>query len=142
MTEGDAQFPQQRPLLSGQLGGFNIALLHQGDRLDGALLQKYLTFDAKQLRNIPDLTIAAVAGSGHRLVYCRQGSIELVEAVLTPNPFGERVPDELYARATAHYDDRALWTLTLAISLISFFIPVALVGKPIPGMPPGRNYSR
>src|SRR5215470_18141726 len=60
-------------------------------------------------------------------------ALELVEAVLTPNPFGERVPDELYARASAHYDDQALWTLTLAIGQICFFIPVALIAKPIPG---------
>jgi alkylhydroperoxidase family enzyme len=69
-------------------------------------------------------------------------ALELVEAVLTPNPYGERVPDALYAKATAHYDDKALWTLTLAISLICYFIPVALIGRPIPGMPPGKNYSR
>ena len=79
LTKGDAQFPQQRALLSGQLGGFDVATLRQGDRLDGALLQKYLTFDAKQLGNIPDLTVTAVAGSANRLVYCRQGSIELAE---------------------------------------------------------------
>jgi alkylhydroperoxidase family enzyme len=69
-------------------------------------------------------------------------ALELVEAVLTPNPFGERVPDELYAKATAHYDDKALWTLTLAISQICYLIPVALVAKPIPGRPPGKNYSK
>ncbi|GAA4207206.1 carboxymuconolactone decarboxylase family protein [Streptosporangium oxazolinicum] len=69
-------------------------------------------------------------------------ALELVEAVLSPNPFGERVPDELYARASAHYDDKALWTLTLAISQICFFIPVALIGRPIPGRNPGENYSR
>jgi len=63
-------------------------------------------------------------------------ALELVEAVLTPNPFGERVPDELYAKASAHYDDKALWTLTLAISQICFFIPVALIAKPIPGREP------
>ncbi|MEU8203598.1 carboxymuconolactone decarboxylase family protein [Streptosporangium sp. NPDC049046] len=67
-------------------------------------------------------------------------ALELVEAVLTPNPAGERVPDELYARASAHYDDKALWTLILAIGQICFFIPVALIAKPIPGMPPGKNY--
>ncbi|WP_432977243.1 hypothetical protein [Dactylosporangium sp. CA-233914] len=39
-----------------------------------------------------------------------------VEAVLAPNPAGERVPDELYATASAHYDD-------------------------IPGMPAGQNFS-
>lgn len=60
-------------------------------------------------------------------------ALELVEAVLTSNPFGERVPDELYARACAHYDTKALWTLTMAIGQMCFWIPVALIGKPIPG---------
>ncbi|MBT2226454.1 carboxymuconolactone decarboxylase family protein [Nonomuraea sp. NEAU-A123] len=67
-------------------------------------------------------------------------ALELVEAVLTPNPSGERVPDELYAKASTHYDDKALWTLTLVIGQICFFIPVALIAKPIPGKPPGKNY--
>jgi alkylhydroperoxidase family enzyme len=69
-------------------------------------------------------------------------ALELVEAVLTPNPSGERVPDELYARVAVHYDDKALWTLTLAISQICYLIPVALVARPIPGMPPGANYTK
>lgn len=67
-------------------------------------------------------------------------ALELVEAVLIPNPFGERVPDELYARASAHYDTKALWTLTMAIGQMCFFIPVALIGKPIPGQEP--HWSR
>jgi alkylhydroperoxidase family enzyme len=66
-------------------------------------------------------------------------ALELTEAVLTPNPSGERVPDELYARAAAHYDDKALWTLTVAIGQMCFFIPVALIAKPIPGQEP--HYS-
>lgn len=69
-----------------------------------------------------------------------RAALELVEAVLTPNPFGERVPGELYAKASAHYDDKALWTLTLAIAQICFFIPVALIAKPIPGKE--QHYSR
>jgi alkylhydroperoxidase family enzyme len=60
-------------------------------------------------------------------------ALELVEAVLMPNPFGERVHDELYAKARAHYDEKELWTLTLAIGQICFFIPVALIAKPVPG---------
>ncbi|MET9147535.1 MULTISPECIES: carboxymuconolactone decarboxylase family protein [unclassified Streptomyces] len=68
-------------------------------------------------------------------------ALELVEAVHTPNPSGERVPDELYARAAALYDHRALWMLVMAIAQIGFFTPAALIAKPIPGMPPGRNYS-
>ena len=63
-------------------------------------------------------------------------ALELVEAVLTPNPTGERVDDKLYAKASAHYDTKALWTLTMAIGQMCFFIPVALIGKPIPGKEP------
>ncbi|WP_433172434.1 carboxymuconolactone decarboxylase family protein [Actinoallomurus sp. CA-150999] len=69
-------------------------------------------------------------------------ALELVVAVLTPNPFGERVSDELFARASALYDDEALWTLTMAIGHFCLFAPVALIGKPIPGRPIGKNYSK
>jgi hypothetical protein len=60
---------------------------------------------------------------------------------LTPNPHGERVSDELHARAAARYDDKALWTLVMMIAHIGFFTPAALIAKPIPGMPPGQNYN-
>ncbi len=63
-------------------------------------------------------------------------ALELVEAVLTPNPSGERVSDELCARASAHYDHKALWTLTVAIGQMCFFIPVTLIAKPIPDKEP------
>ncbi|MGC4941689.1 hypothetical protein [Kribbella sp. DT2] len=66
---------------------------------------------------------------------------ELVEAVLRPAPAGERVTDELYARASALYDDQAMWSLVMAIAHIGFFTPAALIAKPIPGLPPGQNYS-
>jgi len=68
-------------------------------------------------------------------------ALELVEAVLTPNPYGERVSGELFAKASAEYDDKALWTLTLVIAQICFFIPVGLIAKPIPGKPLGQNYT-
>ena len=67
-------------------------------------------------------------------------ALELVEAVLTPHPAGDRVGDDLYARAAERYDEKALWTLTLVIAQICFFVPVALIARPIPGQPPGRNY--
>ncbi|HEY3506121.1 MAG TPA: carboxymuconolactone decarboxylase family protein [Actinocatenispora sp.] len=67
-------------------------------------------------------------------------ALELVEAVLTANPIGERVPDELYARAAALYDEKALWTLIVAIGQICFFVPVGLIARPIPGRPLGKNY--
>lgn len=67
-------------------------------------------------------------------------ALALVEAVLTPNPSGERVPDDLYAQASRHYDDKALATLATAIGQVSFFIPLALIGKPLPGLPPAEQW--
>jgi hypothetical protein len=31
------------------------------------------------------------------------------------------------------YDHKALWTITMAIGQMFFFIPVALIGMPLPG---------
>ncbi|WP_066372170.1 carboxymuconolactone decarboxylase family protein [Herbidospora mongoliensis] len=91
----------------------------------------------------PDDRVAAVASWRDAPFFtdAERVALELVEAVLTPNPSGERVSDELFARAAAHYDDKALWTLTVAIGQICFFIPVALIARPIPGRPLGQNYS-
>jgi alkylhydroperoxidase family enzyme len=63
-------------------------------------------------------------------------ALELVEAVLTPNPHGERVPDELVARVSEHYDDKALATLTMVIAQFGFFLPIALITKPLVGVSP------
>jgi alkylhydroperoxidase family enzyme len=60
--------------------------------------------------------------------------------VLTPNPSGERVPDELYARASEQYDDKALATLIMAIGQVCFFLPLALIGKPLPGVSPAEQW--
>ncbi|MFJ3517100.1 MULTISPECIES: carboxymuconolactone decarboxylase family protein [unclassified Streptomyces] len=62
-----------------------------------------------------------------------RAALALVEATLQPAPTGrERVGDELYAEVAAHYDDKALATLTVAIGQISFFIALAVIGKPQP----------
>jgi hypothetical protein len=37
-----------------------------------------------------------------------------------------------------HYDPKALITLTIAIGQTMFFMPVALIGRPLPGRP-GRD---
>jgi AhpD family alkylhydroperoxidase len=67
-------------------------------------------------------------------------ALELVESVLTPSPSGERVPDELYARASQQYDDKALATLIMAIGQVCFFLPLALIGKPLPGVSPAEQW--
>ncbi|MFD0691684.1 carboxymuconolactone decarboxylase family protein [Actinomadura fibrosa] len=61
-----------------------------------------------------------------------RAALALVEAVLTPNPHGERVPDELFDAAAEHYDATALSTLTMAIGQVCFFVPYALIIKPPP----------
>lgn len=65
----------------------------------------------------------------------------LVDAVLTANPHGERVPDDLYAEAARHYDPKALATLTIAIGQVNFFVPLALIGKPVPGVAPSEQWT-
>ncbi|TQF01606.1 carboxymuconolactone decarboxylase family protein [Kitasatospora acidiphila] len=68
-------------------------------------------------------------------------ALALVEAVLQPAIHGERVPDALFARAVAHYDEKALVTLALAIGQVNFFIPLALIGKPLPGLKPSEQWT-
>ncbi|WP_197686172.1 carboxymuconolactone decarboxylase family protein [Actinoplanes derwentensis] len=69
-------------------------------------------------------------------------ALALVEAVLTANPSCERVSDDLYARASQHYDDKALTTLIMAIGQVCFFIPLAVIGKPLPGVSPAQQWRQ
>lgn len=86
--------------------------------------------------------ITAVASwrDAHCFTAAERVALALVEAVLTPNPHGERVPDELYAQAAEHYDDQAIATLAMAIGQVCFYLPLALIGKPLPGVSPARQW--
>ncbi|MET8339741.1 carboxymuconolactone decarboxylase family protein [Streptosporangium canum] len=131
-------------LRNGAISPTTISLLQL--RAGQILGSTYFTIrETNNLRGIGESEerITAVA-TWHDATYftdAERVALALVEAVLTPNPSGERVPDELYAKASAHYDDKAMWTLIMAIAHIGFFAPAALIAKPIPGMPPGQNYS-
>lgn len=71
-----------------------------------------------------------------------RAALALVEAVLQSSTAGEeKVPDELYAQAAEHYDPKALATLTIAIGQALFFMPVALIGKPLPGVPAAETWT-
>lgn len=71
-----------------------------------------------------------------------RAALALAEAVLQPSAAGEeKVPDELYARAAEHYDPKALATLSIAIGQAMFFMPVALIGRPLPGMSPAETWA-
>lgn len=69
-------------------------------------------------------------------------ALALADAVFTANSDGERVSDELYARASAHYDDTALVTLIMALGQVGFFLPLALIGAPLPGKRPAEQWRQ
>ncbi|MEV0317787.1 carboxymuconolactone decarboxylase family protein [Streptomyces sp. NPDC050658] len=62
-----------------------------------------------------------------------RAALALVDAVLKPSAEGERVSAELYAEVAGHYQPKALATLIAAIGQVNFFVPLALVAKPVPG---------
>ncbi|MEV0032064.1 carboxymuconolactone decarboxylase family protein [Nocardia sp. NPDC050793] len=116
-------------LRAGQLvGSTYLAILHAGNlRTAGESEER----------------IAAVA-TWHDAPYFTEAertALALVEAVLQAAPHGERVPDALYAHATEHYDDTALATLAMAIGQVNFFVPLALIGQPLPGRPPAEQWT-
>ncbi|MEV1119699.1 carboxymuconolactone decarboxylase family protein [Actinosynnema sp. NPDC049800] len=115
-------------LRAGQLvGNTYLTTLHTGNLRKAGVSEERITAVASW-PDAPHFTAA------------ERAALALVEAVLTPNPHGERVTDDLYALASAHYDDKALATLTMAIGQICFFIPVALIGKPLPGVAPAQQW--
>jgi alkylhydroperoxidase family enzyme len=91
----------------------------------------------------PEERITAVASwkDSPYFTDAERAALALVEAVLIPNPHGERVSDELYALVSEYYDDKALATLTIAIGQVCFFIPLALIGKPLPGKSPAEQWT-
>lgn len=129
---GNGSIPQATislvQLRAGQIvGSTYLTVLHTGN-----------------LRNAgePEERITTVASWQDALCFtdAERAALALVEAVLTPNPHGERVSDELYAAASTHYDDKALATLTIAIGQVGFFTPLALIGKPVPGVAPAQQW--
>lgn len=62
-----------------------------------------------------------------------RAALALTDAVFQPNTRGqERVPDDLYAEVSKHYDEKAQATLMAVLASASFWMTVALVLKPPP----------
>ncbi|MBO0681613.1 MAG: carboxymuconolactone decarboxylase family protein [Candidatus Dormibacteraeota bacterium] len=60
-----------------------------------------------------------------------RAALALTEAVFQPSPQGqERVPDELFAEVSKHYDEKALSTLIAVLGSAGFWMNVALIQKP------------
>jgi alkylhydroperoxidase family enzyme len=61
-----------------------------------------------------------------------RAALALTEAVFQPSTRGQRVPDDVFAEVTKHYDGQALATLALVIASAGFWMNVALVIQPPP----------
>ncbi|MEV4252248.1 carboxymuconolactone decarboxylase family protein [Spirillospora sp. NPDC049652] len=117
-------------LRAGQIvGSTYLSVLHSGNLRKAGQSEERITAVASW-RDAPWFTGA------------ERVALALVEAVLTPNPSGERVPDELYAEARRHYEEQALATLIMAIGQVCFFMPLALIGKPVPGVAPTEQWRK
>jgi alkylhydroperoxidase family enzyme len=115
-------------LRAGQiLGNTYLTVLHTGNLRGAGEPEERITAVASW-RDAPCFTDA------------ERIALALLEAVLTANPHGERVGDDLYAAASSHYDDRALATLIMAIGQVCFFAPLALIGRPLPGVAPAEQW--
>jgi AhpD family alkylhydroperoxidase len=85
--------------------------------------------------------ITAVADwqGASELTDAERAALAIVDAIYAPNA-ERRVSDALYAEAAAHYDEKALMTLAGVIGQVGFFVPVALIGLPTPGLPPEQQW--
>jgi alkylhydroperoxidase family enzyme len=117
-------------LRAGQIvGNTYLTVLHTGNLRRAGAIEDRITAVASW-RDAPYFTDP------------ERAALALVDAVLTPNAHGERVSDELYHQASRHYDATALATLTLVISQVCFFLPLALIGKPLPGVAPAEQWRK
>ncbi|MGI5171347.1 carboxymuconolactone decarboxylase family protein [Spirillospora sp. CA-253888] len=129
---GNGSIPQTTiglvQLRAGQIvGNTYLTVLHTGNLRKAGETEERITAVASW-KDAPYFTDA------------ERAALALVEAVLTANPHGERVSDDLYAQANAHYDDKALATLAMAIGQVNFFIALALIGRPLPGVAPAKQW--
>ncbi|ONM50450.1 carboxymuconolactone decarboxylase family protein [Nocardia donostiensis] len=70
-----------------------------------------------------------------------RAALALVEAVLQPSASTERVSDALYEQVSSHYSDREIATLAMVIGEVNFYVPLAVIGKPLPGVSPSRQWT-
>ncbi|MFI2780776.1 carboxymuconolactone decarboxylase family protein [Streptomyces sp. ALB3] len=134
---GDVSASLFKIIGNGAVPRSTVTLVHlrAGQLVENTYLTVMHTAHARRA-GVPEEKIAAVASwkDAPYFTAAERVALELVESVLTPGGHGERVTDDLYARAAEHYDDTALATLAMVIGQVNFFIPLALIGKPLPGV--------
>lgn len=134
----------QKALRDGPVQQTTLALMRlRSAQLIGSTYHCVAATDALRKTGEEERRVTAVATwqSAPYFTGPERAALELAEAVLTPNPFGDRVGDDLFARLSQYYSTDEIWHLTMALGFYSLFAPVALVGKPVPGRPPGKNYT-
>ncbi|MFF4368712.1 carboxymuconolactone decarboxylase family protein [Streptomyces sp. NPDC001594] len=130
---------------NGTVPQSTISLVHL--RAGQIVANTYLTTmhtDALRAAGESEERITAVSSWVDALCFtaAERAALALVESVLTAPPAGtERVSDAVFAAAAEHYDEKALTTLVLAISQVNFFIPLALIGKPLPGQAASKQWT-
>jgi alkylhydroperoxidase family enzyme len=128
---------------NGSVPRNTISLVHlRAGQIVGNTYLTIMHSSALRAMGEPEERIIAVASwiDAPYFTPAERAALALVEAVLTANPHGERVPDDLYARAAEHYDETALATLCVAIGQVLFFVPIAVIGKPLPGTSPSKQW--
>ena len=130
---------------NGSIPQTTISLMHL--RVGHLAGSTYLTvLHTGNLRKAGETEERITAVSSWRDAPCftapERAALALADAVLTPAPHGERVPDALYAQAAEHYDDKALTTLIMALGQVCFFLPLTLIAKPLPGVSPAERWGR
>ncbi|MCC3776018.1 carboxymuconolactone decarboxylase family protein [Streptomyces sp. UNOB3_S3] len=129
---------------NGSVPRTTFALMHL--RAGQIVGNTYLTvFHSNTLRSAGEseerITAVASWRDAPYFTDAERAALALVEGVLLPNRHGERVTDGVYAEAARHYDAKALATLMVAIGQVNFFIPFALIGRPLPGKAPAEQWT-
>ncbi|WP_419997066.1 carboxymuconolactone decarboxylase family protein [Streptomyces boninensis] len=140
---GDISVALFKLAANGEVPRGTVALMHlRAGQLVGNTYLTVLHTGNAQRAHVPEEKITAVASwqDAPYFTDAERVALELVEAVLTLGRGGERVPDELYARAAEHYNEAELATLAMVIGQVTFFIPLAVIGKPLPGVRPSQQW--
>lgn len=128
---------------NGSVARATMSLVHlrAGQLVGSTYLTVMHTGALRRLGESEDrITAVATWRDAPHFTAAERAALALVDAVLTDDRLGERVPDALYAEVAAHYDEKAITTLVLAIGQVCFYVPLALTGRPLPGRSPADQW--
>ena len=120
----------------------NLMMLRAGQIVGSTYHTVQVTNNLRKLEEAERrITAVATWQDAPYFTEAERAALALVEAVLQPSAHGERVSDELYARVSEHYDAKGLATLAMVIGQVNFYVPLAVIGKPLPGKSPTQQWT-